>query len=456
MNSFKDLFKQFYRLFRENNLGNLNKEINSKFLFICKRVQIPNGKDEFGNDTLKNTVLINKGIIQQMIFNEIKNFENIELLEKLFKLIKEKYYFFGDVNLDQSLHRSPSICFNVFSAFILRIIEIENYPYEGIMLTDEDFDIVFGELENITKKNNFEYKELISLYGVKVEKEFTYRNFSVKKATKDIADQFCYFYNDDECLCNELLEGQCYLEVERKVVKSDFQNELMNVENDIDKLVKLFKLSGNGNIEKGKAIRISDDWTIIKSRKIEYSSRGNPFEYNCNKFPFVIDDLVYQSIISNYEYICGKYSTIINDISIETSIKRLINSKRELNINDKIVELCLALEYSIKTENRGVSKALREKSSILFNYNDLNGYDKTKSIIKKFYEMRGDIIHGKQEIESNDNNINLIKEAENIIRNNLLLLIKLNKKYSISEIDNTIKKLFSDTPKAALSNKLVL
>lgn len=104
----------------------------------------------------------------------------------------------------------------------------------------------------------------------------------------------------------------------------------------------------------------------------------------------------------------------------------------------------------------GISKALREKSAILFNYTDLTNYDKTKNIIWKFYVMRGDIIHGKKEIQISESNIKLINEAETIIRKNLLLLIKLNKKYEINEIDNKIKKLFNDPSKIPLSNTLYL
>lgn len=455
MDEIRKIVKQIFLEFKNKHLELLIENIYKKRVIAFGQASIPEMGYQKKSGCSKIITTVNWNYIQQLVFIQLDHFKDRDLLNDFYLQIKKLgSYNFGDTDLETSFKKMPSVIFNLLSGFIVRVLELEKFKFE---MEEDFFDIVFKELETILDNNYFEYKTLIGLYGIEGNiTEFNCGDISIKKATKKIADLFCYHYYESD-FYHEMIEGDYYLEIKRKAEKVNWQQELnKDGRNAVNKAIELIILCGNGYIERGKAIRICDDWSIVRTKKIIHKYRDYNSISNKNNFIFTFNNKVIESIEENYDYIFGKYSDKINESSILLAKKRLINAKKENDINDRIVELSLSLEYSIKTDRRGISKALREKSAVLFNYNDLIDYKKTKDIIRKFYEMRGDIIHGKKEIEYNDDNIKLIKEAENIIRNNLLLLIKLNKKYSIDEIDNTIKELFSDDPKTPLRNNLVL
>lgn len=80
-------------------------------------------------------------------------------------------------------------------------------------MEEDFFDIVFKELETILDNNYFEYKTLIGLYGIEGNiTEFNCGDISIKKATKKIADLFCYHYYESD-FYQEMIKGDYYLEI---------------------------------------------------------------------------------------------------------------------------------------------------------------------------------------------------------------------------------------------------
>lgn len=140
------------------------------------------------------------------------------------------------------------------------------------------------------------------------------------------------------------------------------------------------------------------------------------------------------------------------DNPLRYAIKWLKKAKQETDINNKIVQLSLVLEYSINTDRNDITKDLKEKSAILFTYEHKNNYKSAKNKIYDFYNLRCKIVHGDDEINSSDETEKLILDAETIIRENLLLLCKLNQSYSFEKIDNYIEDVRKQTPRPTLKS----
>ncbi|WFD08755.1 HEPN domain-containing protein [Tepidibacter hydrothermalis] len=460
MDIIKSLYKKMFYDFKKYHLESLKNRIYQNSNRVYKEISIPieisGGRYSSHNIKSKGNCYIDLKLLQNLIVFEIYNFQNKSLLENLFeKLIESEVYCFSDKDFEYSFNnrKQPSIIYNLIASFFLRALEIEQFTYK---MDDKYFEIVFNELKIILENQNIEYSIFVNLYGVEgTLEEFNVGDIYIKKATKKIADMFCYHYNSEMDLCDEMYEGEYYIEIKRTIDKNNWMNEFNQEEKkSINKAFELIAMSGDGNIEKGKILRVSNDWSIIRTSRIMHFYRDMNSVGNRNNYMFKLDGNVKKNIEENYEYFYGKHSNIKNENCINTAKKRLMKAKVENNINDRVVELALALEYSIITERGGISKALREKSAVLYHYNNLTEFRNTKDVIFRFYDMRGKVVHGKEEIIINDENIRLINKAENIIRSNILLLIKLNKYHSIQEIDSKIKALSSNRPKKSLSKIL--
>lgn len=442
MDIIKSLYKRLFDDIKKKYLDSFKNIINKNMSIICE--------NRYSNR-------IDWHSLHQIVFLSVIKFCDKNILKRLFeKLIESGCYCFDDEDFEESFNnrKQPSIIYNLIASFFLRVFEVEEFTYK---MDENCFEIVFNELKIILENNNLEYSILINLYGVEgTVEEFNIGNISIKKATKEIADMFSYHYFETIFYDNEMCEGQYYIEIKRIINKNKWMSELNQKESKlIHKAFELIAMSGNGNIEKGKILRLSNDWTMIKTTKIIYSYRDMNSIANRNDFMFKLNESVKKNIEENYEYLYGKYSHIENDSCINTAKKRLLNAKKENDINDRIVDLSLALEYSIKTSyDEKIGKALREKSAVLYHYNNLNGFYKTKNIIYNFYHMRGEIVHGKEEIGRSDANVVLIKNAEEIIRTNILILIKLNKKYSFLQIDEKIKEVNAEKHRKELYKEL--
>lgn len=336
MNKIKEIYMKIFLEFKQNHLQALVKNILENRLIVFGKASIPEiGYTKSGGRS-RMIPTVNLNYLQNLVFFQISKFKDRALLsEFIIQINKKGFYNFGDTDLESSLKHIPSAVHNLIGGFIVRVLELERFEFK---MNEKYFDLTFDELEIILHNNDFEYKTLVGLYGVegKIE-EFNYGDISIKKATKKIADLFCYHYYESD-FYDEMMEGDYYLEIKRNTKKANWQQEL-NVDgrNLINKAIELVTLCGSGNIERGKSIRISNDWSILKTKKDSIWNRRDTSIGNKSDFIFTFDEEVVDCIKEYYDCLYGKNSDKLNNGSILLAKKRMINAKKENDINDRIV-----------------------------------------------------------------------------------------------------------------------
>ena len=116
----------------------------------------------------------------------------------------------------------------------------------------------------------------------------------------------------------------------------------------------------------------------------------------------------------------------------------MFRAKSSKNINDRIVELSIALEYLINTDKQDVTLQLCLKLiKLLFDHNqDDTIYPK----LKKFYGLRSIIIHGNSIVDDNDKNQEIVNFAEEVIQRGIVRMISLSEKYTYKDINLALVK----------------
>lgn len=300
------------------------------------------------------------------------------------------------------------------------------------------FDKAYSELEEFLLADTFKYKILTSLYGPKGNvDEIILSNAVIKKADYKIAKMFCLHYPHINMMGQEMMENDYYIEIERTIERIKWQEQMRNEPEIIPNIFNQLILSNFGNIELGKFLYISDAWPIIRTQTMIHSFKANRYS-NYNKFIYEITENSKNSIIEN--------SKKLNDIdfekldnSIKASLKRLKKSKSTFDIEDKIIELTLSLEYLINTQNFEVTLQLCLK--IIKLYCDSNQDEKLYKTLKEFYDLRSNVVHGKnKKIIADKRTIDLIHQVEMIVLDILIKFIILNQKHSFDHINKALTK----------------
>lgn len=176
---------------------------------------------------------------------------------------------------------------------------------------------------------------------------------------------------------------------------------------------------------------------IIKTEQNDYSSRYNQYNEN-NKFVYKIDNIKNKQFLKFYEEL--KIIDLENlDEKILKALIRFKKFKSNTNIEDKIIELILSIEYLINTLNHEVNLQIRLKI-ISFAREIITEKEKLYKNIQKFLTLRADVIHGNKEVKYTEKNIQLIEEIETIQAYTLYKFIILNQKYSFSKINEALSK----------------
>lgn len=429
MDQLKELLMEFTTEFV---VKNPSVFIGASLSDICKETkELTSYTSSSRSYNTRNTV--DKEKLRHYIHIGLKEFKDQQKISNIFDIIKSEKNLSEDTTLAESYLKYPSITINIISGFVVRVLEIQNYKLE---LRKESFEKAYSELEKFLNNDELEYCICIPLHGVEgTINKIEHMDLIIIKADLELVNQFNEFYVND-MLDQELMIGSYCVKLKRRCLKKDWMREFNNNSKDMIKKVEtLLCLVGNGNIRMGRGIRIIKDWTVGYSHRKSAINDVNDFNQP-NRFKYNLDRCS-EKIQSNYNMIVEDRFNL--DLSLEYALKRLKNAKNTTDINDRIVELSLALEYSIVAPQKGVSRVLRNKSAVLFSYNNLDRYLEGLNTIRKFYAKRCKIVHGSEEIELTNENVEIVKNAENIIRENLLLLCRLNQNYTIKEIDNKIK-----------------
>lgn len=436
MEQLKENFKALIMEIKQEKLDVLNKSIIGKEHKVFKKIEI--SSTDFRINVINR---INEKVLGVMLLDLLDKFTNQKLLKKVFdKLNEVAKYNFDDENFEKSMTKIPSIVHNYIIGIILKTIKIEkNYQLE---IDLSNFDALFDELIYFLKEEYFCWEERYLIHGMIGEiPSIEVENIKIEKITLESQNLFEFFYNYANLIRfnSDFKIGNYYLSVKNRILKKD-RFRYINVlgSNKINQIMKILLLSSNGNLKYGRGIRLSYDWTVLNSR--EQHVLNDSLEFKGNK-DFYNLDKAENNIKNNLNLFIQEDFKL--EESLEYAIERLKKSKQEIDINNKVVELALALEYSIKTNAKDdITKVLKEKSAILFKYETNTGYSRIKEKIYDFYDIRSRIMHGEKKYGREEEKVlRKIYLAEEVIRENILLLCKINQKKSLEEIDRYLEEI---------------
>lgn len=445
LNKMKELYWLLLQEFTHQHIKSINKYLtdgNSRYIdTIYLRVD---------DNSFKTINKINISYFKALLSKELSEFKNRDLVNKLISEIQKNAKFnFCTKTFDESINCHPSTVNNYIINFIYRNIELNHYQN---LYTKESFEQSFKELLRFMQSVDINYELYYPLHGcVGSEQIVNIKDITIKKVTLDDCNFFDGYYNYDtpqSGLRTDLKIGDYFAIINHKTLKSQFMHyynydsKLLN-----KKFIMLLALSSNGNVILGRAIHRFKDWTINNTGASNLISEPKTLIHN----PFLFSiDKAKQNLKDSYD--CFYSDNFTLDKSFKYALKWLQQSKESIDINDRIVKLSLALEFSIKTNRNSISKDLREKSAVLYTYDGTRSYKASKEIIYNFYDLRGKIMHGSGEIIASNETIKLMNNAETIIRENLLLLCKLNQKLNFEQINQFMAEVLHTTPRPTLKS----
>lgn len=360
--------------------------------------------------------------------------------KKIFNYIIENNLSpFNHFTFEEDIQRQPSITRNLIADFVVKTFEYSGF---GSDINIMAFNKAYSELEEFLVADKYNYKLLINLHGPLGDIDtLLLGEAKIRKADYEISKLFCFYYTDSKLIDYVMLENDYYIEIEKEVAKPKIGDAWTDLNKLIDSIFNCLILSCPGNISKGEFLHISNAWPLLKTEKESFHVRVNRYN-DKSLFRYEFNNLSKDYIQDNYSKL--KYINYEKlDEKIKTSLQRLKNSKASLNIEDKIIELVLSIEYLINTASYEVTLQLTLKMIKLY---DESNQDKTiyKSI-KDFFSLRADVVHGKKKVEMSTRNVELIQRVESITQKILVKYIILNQDYAFAKINDAVdKSLFLD------------
>jgi hypothetical protein len=351
-------------------------------------------------------------------------------------VISNNYWIKPVESYEVDLRTDPSISGNIVAGFIVRNFEINNYTFE---ITDPSFNQAFDELMLFLEKDSFEITILQSLHGPSgdLEEIELGENSSIVKVDHRIAELFNRYYSTTDGHYIDMFDGDYILKTRYSALKKDYFKSGRLEKQLLEKLFMVALLAGIGNIEKGKIIYESSDWPLNTIHA------PHSFYYNINRYDFHHPS-VYSfttegiPLIQRAIDIIGATDVSKLDQKIQHAIKRVIKAKAATSIDDKVVELALALEYIINTERYEITLQLRLKGTRV--YASTGEEELSYNTIRDFYDLRSKVVHGNASIEDTPKTQTTMKNAEKIILVIILRFIELNQKYSYDQISKALAR----------------
>jgi hypothetical protein len=428
----KDLYFEFYNDVLKN-FEQIRKQFN--FLFLKKAdYPAPNqnlhryfNRKQFKTQTIS---YFDPHMISHAAFPVIKEFESTR---KIFDyIIKNDLSPFEKLAYEKDVSRQPSITKNLIADFIGRLSELSQ---TGLDFNKQLFEKAYSELEDFLFSDRFKYKVLVNLYGPLGELDsINLGEGKIKKADYETARLFCYYYSDPELFNFEMFENDYYLEVEREILKENWRKQLFKEDKIIEELFNCIVLSNTGNIELGKSLRLSSAWPLIKTQKRSIKPIEDKYGAN-NLFRYEFNNQTKEKLAENLKKLENVDYDELHD-KIKTAFRRLKNSKSTLNIENKIIELVLSIEYLINTSPHEVTLQLCLK--IINMYTNSNQDKKLYKLLKDFFNLRGNVVHGNSKVVESSKTVNLIQSVEKIILEVIIEFIILNQTYSLKDINNAL------------------
>ncbi len=347
----------------------------------------------------------------------------------------------GDT-FETDLYAIPSIHANLIAGFLSRNFEINNFQ---VIITDASFYQAFAELEYFFANDTVEITTFLTLHGVtgesvnlSLDRDVVFRN-----ADHYLVVLFGLFYSTNDILNTELFENDCILAIRYTYRKEEWRSVDQSEKKILEKWFLAVLLTLPGNIEYGKIYRDSIAWPVNTIKAPNSLSNSNPYD-GFLKSDFIVTKDHTPVFLEVAEVIQQSDLSVIDE-RIKYSIERLKKAKSSRNIDDRIIELALALEFLINTSNNEVILQLCLKTIRLIAEN--NQDETIFRDLKKFYSLRSKVMHGNDKIPSTDENRDLVYRVEKIIQKMLLRYLELNPTYSFKQINIALERaLYISSP----------
>jgi hypothetical protein len=438
-----NLYKDFIKEFSINGFKNI--------LPYSKRIYYPLPGKENNRYTSPNgpgfrtKTIIEQSLMTGFLREEIKKFDSTK---PLFDFIKENdIYPYNIDSFEKDSGGFPSIIERFISGFITRMYEINNFQF---IITEESFNQTFNELIDFINTDVVSIKFLANIIGPigEVDAIILNDNIRILKGDYNISNLFCTHYaSSDFNTFNqvEMFENDYYVEYIHNTKKNEISS-VNAVAKNIDNVFRLFSIVSAGTIEKGKIIRVGNSWPLSGNGPWTVNHPYGHKRYSENKFPYEFNE-------KNIERLKYLFSAIGLNIfanlesSVEKSFQRLLKSKSTFVIEDKLIDLVLAIEYLINTNHYEVTLQICLKMIKLSA--DSNIDDEIFGKLKKFFSLRGAVFHGRSEEILNKKNIELITFTENV-------LLQIMERILIDFKDYTLNQINDATDKSLYMNKKII
>lgn len=357
----------------------------------------------------------------------------------------------------------PSIEINYIVNFFDRYYDLNSNQWT---YNDFVFQSAFQELEEILNSDKIEVTTYHKIDGVSSKECVNLilnDNFAIKTVDSSItkrflkgygADKFDFRYTKDSVYIEAkfFIEKHKYKHTNHKIktlVLTDCHKVFLD-----DKLPQIFYsliATNIGNISLGKQVYSPNNWMVVGNDF--YPNKYTTTLYiNSSAYPFILKPELKNEICFFYDYF-----NLLND-KIVNSFYWLSKSKSNNNISNKVLYLAIAIEFvfNVRKETEIATK-ITLRIIKLFNENNVD-FTLSKKI-KKFYNLRSDIVHGANNLMNSDNkSIELFKEIEEIFLACLKNFVaRIKEGYSYEEIFNAIDFSFeSNIPYSSLLKEIPL
>ena len=150
----------------------------------------------------------------------------------------------------------------------------------------------------------------------------------------------------------------------------------------------------------------------------------------------------------------GKYANLPKQTQrvLNLALRRLRDSTERIELDDKVIDMCIALEALFKKEGEDWKQKKRISRRGSWHFADSHTErEQIRTLLKEFYAYRSDIVHGKIPVKRNpeesDQRVKQLAEIENVVRASLKTMISEGRPQNWEE-SKVLKSIRHNPPRA--------
>jgi len=316
---------------------------------------------------------------------------------------------------------------------------------DKLAITNESFEQAYLELIDFLGREKVEYDVYIQLVGPvgDIDEVVLNKQVSIVTAGHELARAFSVNFGSVGIFNRiPMFEDDYVLKIHIVADKSCFGMHSNADANKLEKpiLEKWADLPILGLAEKmklGSRMRVSKDWAVVNTWPIGGADYSYVFLPEKEPALTITNDKV-ASILAAADILDKSADVKSLDKKVFYAIERLSKSKSAFTLDDRVVELAIALEYLINTSRQDITLQLTVKIiNLLY---DANEDETIFPMIKQFYALRSKVIHGDDKVGVNPKNLGIVDFTEEIVQKGILRMIELNSKYTKKQIESALDK----------------